>query len=601
MFQRHENNKHSKTQPSNQAVAQRTAHVTTLAHAHPSFVAQQMIGNQAIASLYESKEQQEGEKAQEQQSAGRVSPLPEGLRKRLELLAGINLENIHVHYDSDKPAQLNAEAYAQGNDIYLAPGSEHHLPHEAWHIVQQAQGRVQPTVNIGDTAVNTNQALEQEATKMGDLALHEDTSDASMLDAAGQVQADKQGLPIAQLASYSENHSKNNAHSNLRKLHKDEMEQLLDLILTKVETARERALQWQDFEFENESGHLKKWYRSAKGYVDDPKEAHSFLSADFGYAIESIACKELGNAFGNFDIKFQVSEGHTRPDIVVLHNNNELGWLDITSIKSKGHIFKKTGSGWKSKPFVYEIFYDELNAQDLFENSSNSYYKEYGEFVQEENKIVAQETLKITDKWRYGLSKFRSKANLDKVKGGVKKREQLTKAYLLRKTGNTLNTKNNRQALKGAITYLGGSHTVYGYKTGKQETQTIKEAVRIRAKENIKERKEELNTDTNESTSAALQGYQQHPLVQQFDGLYQSDDTNRTTVQKGLALKSALVEQEKLLRWKQSIIEEDTIVEYIDKVLVAFPIALEVDQLTSWITSATRLISGLKEMFIDID
>lgn len=71
MFQRLENNKPWKTQPSNQPVAQRTAH--TLAHAHPSFVAQQIIGNQAIASLYESKEQQEGAKAQEQQSAGRVS------------------------------------------------------------------------------------------------------------------------------------------------------------------------------------------------------------------------------------------------------------------------------------------------------------------------------------------------------------------------------------------------------------------------------------------------------------------------------------------------------------------------------------------------
>lgn len=127
---------------------------------------------------------------------------------------------------------------------------------------------------------------------------------------------------------------------------------------------------------------------------------------------------------------------------------------------------------------------------------------------------------------------------------------------MFRKTGGTLKTKYARQAIKGAITYLGGSHTVYCYKSGKQETKTIKEAVRIRAREK-KERKVELNTDTNESTSTALKGYDQHPLVQQFDSLYQSDDTNLTTVQKGLALKSALGEQEKLLKWKQSIIEED--------------------------------------------
>jgi hypothetical protein len=50
-----------------------------------------------------------------------------------------------VHYNSSKPAQLNAFAYAQGNDIYLGPDQEQHLPHEAFHVVQQKQGRVTAT------------------------------------------------------------------------------------------------------------------------------------------------------------------------------------------------------------------------------------------------------------------------------------------------------------------------------------------------------------------------------------------------------------------------------------------------------------------------
>ncbi|MCD9020719.1 eCIS core domain-containing protein [Cohnella silvisoli] len=50
-----------------------------------------------------------------------------------------------VHYNSDKPAQLQAHAYAQGSDIHVGAGQEQHLPHEAWHAVQQKQGRVQPT------------------------------------------------------------------------------------------------------------------------------------------------------------------------------------------------------------------------------------------------------------------------------------------------------------------------------------------------------------------------------------------------------------------------------------------------------------------------
>jgi Domain of unknown function (DUF4157) len=47
-----------------------------------------------------------------------------------------------------QPAQLNALAYAQGNDIHLGPGQEQHLPHEARHVVQQRQGRVQATMQM---------------------------------------------------------------------------------------------------------------------------------------------------------------------------------------------------------------------------------------------------------------------------------------------------------------------------------------------------------------------------------------------------------------------------------------------------------------------
>ncbi|MEL6127089.1 MAG: DUF4157 domain-containing protein, partial [Pseudomonadota bacterium] len=36
-------------------------------------------------------------------------------------------------------------AYAQGSNIHLGPGQDQHLPHEAWHVVQQRQGRVPTT------------------------------------------------------------------------------------------------------------------------------------------------------------------------------------------------------------------------------------------------------------------------------------------------------------------------------------------------------------------------------------------------------------------------------------------------------------------------
>lgn len=52
---------------------------------------------------------------------------------------------MRVHYNSPVPAQFNAKAYAHGNDIRVGPGQARHLPHEAWHVVQQKQGRVSDT------------------------------------------------------------------------------------------------------------------------------------------------------------------------------------------------------------------------------------------------------------------------------------------------------------------------------------------------------------------------------------------------------------------------------------------------------------------------
>ncbi|MGB5927571.1 MAG: hypothetical protein WBH03_05325, partial [Cyclobacteriaceae bacterium] len=57
---------------------------------------------------------------------------------------------------------------AQGSDIHLAPGQGQHLPHDAWHVVQQKQGRVQPTKQMkGKTAINDDAGLEKEADVMG--------------------------------------------------------------------------------------------------------------------------------------------------------------------------------------------------------------------------------------------------------------------------------------------------------------------------------------------------------------------------------------------------------------------------------------------------
>ncbi|WP_394775619.1 DUF4157 domain-containing protein [Flavobacterium sp.] len=100
------------------------------------------------------------------------SGLPENLKSGLENLSGHSLDDVKVHYNSGKPAQLQAHAYAQGTDIHIASGQEKHLPHEAWHVVQQKQGRVKPTLQMkGKVNVNDDKGLEKEADVMGAKAL----------------------------------------------------------------------------------------------------------------------------------------------------------------------------------------------------------------------------------------------------------------------------------------------------------------------------------------------------------------------------------------------------------------------------------------------
>lgn len=99
------------------------------------------------------------------------TPLPGGLRSNMEMISGQSLADVRVNYDSREPDRVGALAYTQGTTIHIAPGQERHLAHEAWHTVQQKQGRVNPTTEIGGEPVNDEPALEKEADVMGEQAI----------------------------------------------------------------------------------------------------------------------------------------------------------------------------------------------------------------------------------------------------------------------------------------------------------------------------------------------------------------------------------------------------------------------------------------------
>jgi hypothetical protein len=137
--------------------------------------------NAATAQLQEDiKEEPVQSKFVPVQKKANDTGLPDNLKSGVEALSGFSMNDVKVHYNSSQPAQLNALAYAQGTDIHVAPGQEQHLPHEAWHVAQQKQGRVKATMQMKEgVPVNDDTGLEQEADVMGAKAMQLFSADNS--------------------------------------------------------------------------------------------------------------------------------------------------------------------------------------------------------------------------------------------------------------------------------------------------------------------------------------------------------------------------------------------------------------------------------------
>ena len=163
-----------------ESVSQRQSGGKVLQDNRQSTNLNQLMKNAPVQRVSEEEEPLQGKFANqdtaqlEQQPAAKPNHtgLPDNLKSGIESLSGMSMDNVRVHYNSAKPAQLNALAYAQGTDIHVASGQEKHLPHEAWHVVQQAQGRVKPTMQMKEgVPVNDDEGLEREADVMGGRAM----------------------------------------------------------------------------------------------------------------------------------------------------------------------------------------------------------------------------------------------------------------------------------------------------------------------------------------------------------------------------------------------------------------------------------------------
>ncbi len=101
--------------------------------------------------------------------------LSDEVKERMESSIGADFSDVRIHSSSSQAPDVGALAFTQGNDIHFAPGQfspetsggQRLLGHELAHVVQQREGRVQPTTEIAGMSVNDNPALEKEADDIG--------------------------------------------------------------------------------------------------------------------------------------------------------------------------------------------------------------------------------------------------------------------------------------------------------------------------------------------------------------------------------------------------------------------------------------------------
>lgn len=107
----------------------------------------------------------------QQREAPNQTGIPDEVKNNMEASFGTDFSDVRVHPDSSQAPEVGALAYTQGTDIHFAPGQfkpdtqtgQQLLGHELTHVIQQAEGRVQPTTEISGMPVNDDVSLETEA------------------------------------------------------------------------------------------------------------------------------------------------------------------------------------------------------------------------------------------------------------------------------------------------------------------------------------------------------------------------------------------------------------------------------------------------------
>jgi hypothetical protein len=204
-----------------------------------------------------------------------------------------------------------------------------------------------------------------------------------------------------------------------------------------VQEARSVALNWPAFA--KASGYLGLWHGTASSFFEnpDPLLLPPFFHARFGYAIETIASRQLNSVEDGLTVSLQVAAGPTRPDIVLrLAPYGEVAWIDITASDDTGHIKKKGGAGWKTRPFVYEITYPSLDPSEIMQGMKNPVMQQVGAFSAHKLEIRQDALENATDMITEEVEAIQHQLGFHTPSGNQQKKMKETKEVFMGTFGN---------------------------------------------------------------------------------------------------------------------------------------------------------------------
>lgn len=111
----------------------------------------------------------------ESSGSSKSGGMPGEVQAKMENSFGTDFSGVNIHENSSSATDMGALAYTQGNDVHFAPGQfkpesqggQELIGHELTHVVQQREGNIKPTTEVGGMGVNNDASLENEADVKG--------------------------------------------------------------------------------------------------------------------------------------------------------------------------------------------------------------------------------------------------------------------------------------------------------------------------------------------------------------------------------------------------------------------------------------------------